>query len=176
MKPRLKRICATCFVLQHFRMYRLVLTANSLGYIVRFTNRYWKCIMKWELNISDLFVNSPLASLASCCSLFGMITVYCIVCYGRSMQQMRTLYFGSVSFFFFLSFFPRLISAVADWMSTMYHTSIRGVVLVRFRMQVWNVLLTARWKYGTQKSRQKSQSGHHRTTLSGYIFFTHRLS
>jgi len=54
MKPRLKRICATCFVLQHFRMYRLVLTANSLGYIIRFTNHYWKCIMKWELNISDL--------------------------------------------------------------------------------------------------------------------------
>jgi len=28
----------------------------------------------------------------------------------------------------------------------------------------------ARWKYRTQKSRQKSPSGHHRTTLSGYIF------
>jgi len=30
----------------------------------------------------------------------------------------------------------------------------------------------ARWKYRTQKSRQKSPSGHHRTTLSGYIFAT----
>ena len=28
----------------------------------------------------------------------------------------------------------------------------------------------ARCKYRTQKSRQKSPSGHHRTTLSGYIF------
>jgi len=27
-------------------------------------------------------------------------------------------------------------------------------------------------KYRTQKSRQKSPSGHHRTTLSGYIFAT----
>ena len=39
-------------------------------------------------------------------------------------------------------------------------------------MQVWNVLLAARCKYGTQKSRQKSPSGHHRTILSGYIFVT----
>jgi len=39
-------------------------------------------------------------------------------------------------------------------------------------MQVWNVLHAARWKYRTQKSRQKSPSGHHRTTLSGYIFAT----
>ena len=30
----------------------------------------------------------------------------------------------------------------------------------------------ARSKYGTQKSRQKSPSGHHRTNLSGYIFAT----
>jgi len=39
-------------------------------------------------------------------------------------------------------------------------------------MQVWNVLRAARWKYTTQKSRQKLPSGHHRTTLSGYIFAT----
>ena len=39
-------------------------------------------------------------------------------------------------------------------------------------MQVWNLLHTARWKCRTQKSRQKSPSGHHRTTLSGYIFAT----
>ena len=34
------------------------------------------------------------------------------------------------------------------------------------------MLLAARCKYGTQKSHQKSPSGHHRTTLSGYIFAT----
>ena len=39
-------------------------------------------------------------------------------------------------------------------------------------MQVWNVLRAARWKYRTQKSRQKSPSRHHRTTLSGHIFAT----
>ena len=37
-------------------------------------------------------------------------------------------------------------------------------------MQVWNLLYAARWKHRTQKSRQKSPSGHHQTTLSGYIF------
>ena len=38
-------------------------------------------------------------------------------------------------------------------------------------MQVWNVLHAARRKkHRTQKSCQKSPSGHHRTTLSGYIF------
>ena len=34
------------------------------------------------------------------------------------------------------------------------------------------MLYAARCKYRTQKSRQKSPSGHHRTTLSGYIFAT----
>jgi len=37
-------------------------------------------------------------------------------------------------------------------------------------MQVWNVLHAARWKYRTQKLAKKSPSGHHHTTLSGYIF------
>jgi len=34
------------------------------------------------------------------------------------------------------------------------------------------VLHAARCKYRTQKSRQKSPYGHHRTTLTGYIFAT----
>jgi len=34
------------------------------------------------------------------------------------------------------------------------------------------VLHAARCKYRTQNSRQKSPSGHHHTTLSGYIFAT----
>ena len=39
-------------------------------------------------------------------------------------------------------------------------------------MQIWNVPHAVRWIYRTQKSRQKSPSGHHRTTLTGYIFAT----
>jgi len=39
-------------------------------------------------------------------------------------------------------------------------------------MQVWNVLHMARWKCRTQKIAKNLPSGHHRTTLSGYIFAT----
>jgi len=39
-------------------------------------------------------------------------------------------------------------------------------------MHVWNLLHVARWKYRTQKWHQKSPSGHHPTTLWGYIFKT----
>jgi len=39
-------------------------------------------------------------------------------------------------------------------------------------MQVWNVLHGARWKYRTQKSRQKAPFGHRRTNFSCYIFET----
>ena len=37
-------------------------------------------------------------------------------------------------------------------------------------MQVWNVLLAARWKCRTQKIAKNLPSAHHRTTLSSYIF------
>ena len=39
-------------------------------------------------------------------------------------------------------------------------------------MQVWNVLHAARWKCRTRKISKNSTPGHHRTTLSGYIFAT----
>jgi len=41
-----------------------------------------------------------------------------------------------------------------------------------FRMQVWNVLHAAGWKYRTQKIAQNLPSAHHRLTLSGYILAT----
>jgi len=66
---------------------------------------------------------------------------------------MRTLYFCPVvsSFLFYLSFFR---------------------FFCEFRMQVRNVLHAACRKYRTQKIVKNSPSGHHRTTLSGYIFAT----
>jgi len=72
--------------------------------------------------------------------------------------------------FFFLFLFPCLISAVGHWMSTILPHMVWPYC--EFRMHVWNVLHTARWKYRTQKWRKKSPSGHHCTTLSGYIFAT----
>jgi len=60
---------------------------------------------------------------------------------------MRTVYFWSC--FFFL-FFPRLISAVADWMSTILRHMMWSYS--KFRMQVWNVLDASRWKCRPKKS------------------------
>ena len=73
-----------------------------------------------------------------------------------------------------LSCFPRLISAVADWISTILPHMVWPYR--KFRMQVWNVVRAARWKCRTQKIGKKSPSGHYRTTLSGYIFATYRQS
>jgi len=71
--------------------------------------------------------------------------------YGRSAYQMRTLYFGFVhvssSFFFLSSFFPRLIFAIAEWMSTILVHMMWPWCEVR--MQVLNVLQAAQWKYST---------------------------
>jgi len=57
------------------------------------------------------------------------------------------IYFRPVSFF--LLFFPRLISAVADWMSTILPHMVWPYC--EFRMQVWNVVHAARCKYRQQK-------------------------
>ena len=74
---------------------------------------------------------------------------------------------------FYLLFFPRLISAATDWMSTIIlHMAWPWC---EFRMHVWNVRYAARCKYRTQKSRQKSPSGHHRTTLLGYKAISSQL-
>ena len=64
----------------------------------------------------------------------------------------QTIIFSSCGFFFFFClFFPRLISAAADWMSTILPHMVWSYC--EFKMQVWNLLHSARWKYRTQKSR-----------------------
>ena len=65
-----------------------------------------------------------------------------------------------------LSFFPRLISASADWLSTWCGLSAN----LRCRSETCCTRLAE--NTGHKKSRQKSPSGHHCTTLSGYIFTT----
>jgi len=57
-------------------------------------------------------------SLALVCGLFNLLVID--TCnYGRPVEQGRPLHFCPVvsSSVFCLSFFPRLISAVADWIS-----------------------------------------------------------
>jgi len=85
----------------------------------------------------------------------------------------QTIIFSCCGLFFLLLlllFFPRLISAATDWMSAILPHMVWP--LCEFKMQVWNLLHAASWKRRTQKSRHKSSSGHHRTTLSGFIFAT----
>jgi len=53
-----------------------------------------------------------------------------------------------------------------------YHTSTHSVTLVRISDAGLKRAARGSLKHRTQKSRQKSLSGHHRTKLSGYIFAT----
>jgi len=94
----------------------------------------------------------------------------CFVIYGCPMEGRPYIFSCCSLFFFFLLFFPRLISTAADWMSAILPHMVWPQC--EFKMQVWNLLHSARWKHRMQKSRQKLPSGHHRTTLSGYIFAT----
>jgi len=84
-------------------------------------------------------------------------------------------YIFALWFLLLLSFylFPHLVSAVADWMSTILPHMVWP--WCEFKMQAWNVLHAARWKYRTQKVAKKSTSEHHRTILSVYIFATKAL-
>jgi len=88
-----------------------------------------------------------------------------VALWNRADHHIFALWF-LLSFFFF----PHLISAVAEWMSAILPHKVWPQC--ECRVQVRNVLHVARWKYRMQKSRQKSPSWHHRTTLSGYIFAT----
>jgi len=76
--------------------------------------------------------------------------------------------------FFLLSFSRRLILAVIDWMSTILWHMVWPYC--EFRMQVWNVLRSARWKCRTQKIAKKSSSGHHRTRRAMSLQLRHVLT
>jgi len=74
--------------------------------------------------------------------------------------------------FFLLSIFYHFCSSpnLSGRRLDVYHTSIHGVALVRMYNAGLKCAVCGRCKCRTQKSRQKSPSGHQRTTLSGYIF------
>ena len=89
------------------------------------------------------------------------------------MEKGRPLYFHAVvSIYLLLSSSSFSSPNLSGRRLDVYHTSTHGVVLCEFRMQVWNVLHAALWKCRTQKIVKNSPSGHHPTTLSGYIFAT----
>ena len=76
-----------------------------------------------------------------------------------------------VSFFYFL-FFLRLISVSADWMSTIpyFYTWCGPNANLEWRSEMCCTWLAE------NTGCKKSASGHHRITLSGYIFATKALS
>ena len=87
--------------------------------------------------------------------------------YNRAGHYIFALWFLSSIYLLFYSS-PNLSGHRLD----VYHTSTHSVALVR----IWNAGLKDATRGSLQiqdaKSRQKSPSGHHRTTLSGYIFAT----
>jgi len=68
-------------------------------------------------------------------------------------------------------FFPHLISAAQPQIGCLlcFYTWCGPSANLECRSEM---LHAARWKCRTQKITKNSQSGHHRTTLSGYIFAT----
>ena len=77
-------------------------------------------------------------------------------------------YIFILSFVLLSSFFPRLISAVADWMSAILPHMVCLSANLRCRSETCCTRLTE--NTGRKQVAKKSPSGHHSTTLSGYIF------
>jgi len=84
---------------------------------------------------------------------------------------MRTLYFCPVVSSFYLLLFFLAYSQPSQIGCLPYFHTWCGLS-ANLGCSVWNVLHAACWKYRTQKIAKSSPSGHHRTTLSGYIFAT----
>jgi len=82
-------------------------------------------------------------------------------------SRMRTYIFSSCGFF--LLFFPRLISAEIGCLPY-FHTWCGLSVNLECRSETCCAQLAE--NTGAKKSQKKSPSGHHATTLSGYIFAT----
>jgi len=82
----------------------------------------------------------------------------------RAGHYIFALWF-TLSSIYLSSYFPRLISAVADWMSTILPHE-----FIACRSETWRTRLAE--NTGRKKIVKNSPSGHHRTTLSGYIFAT----
>ena len=84
---------------------------------------------------------APLLRRAAIISSAGLLWPPCIAD--------ADIMFYRCGFFFLLLFFSCVFSAVTDWMSTILPHMMW--LYCAFRMQVWNVLHAARWKYRTQK-------------------------
>jgi len=179
-RTRLRMVsCSKVEMLERWRMWLWHFQANR-----RWGTRNWETVLKnpvrfvkWRAGsiacvkvlLSD-FTNSSSSSLWSSCVADADIIFLSCFFFMAALCNRGAIIFLPCSFFLSIFFFissPNLSGRRLD----VYHTLTHGVALCEFRMQVWNVQFVTRCKYGTQKSRQKSPSGHHRTSLSGYISF-----
>ena len=96
------------------------------------------------------------------------ILLFMAALWNRAGHYIFALWF-LLSFFFFLSF-PRRISAIADWIIPYFHTW-RGLS-ANLRCRSETCCTWVADNTGCKKIAKNSPSGHHRTTLSGYICAT----
>ena len=90
-----------------------------------------------------------------------------VALWNRAGRYIFALWFLSFYLSFFLSL-PNLSGRRLD----VYHTSTHGVALVRISNAGLKCAARSSLQMQDPKRRQKSPYGHHRTTLSGYIFAT----
>ena len=104
-------------------------------------------------NFNDCRVTVHFILLSSCCVLSMssalMVLFWAWWCFLWSPYVIEQTIIFLPCGFYLSSFFPRLILAVRDGLSTILpHTAWPSC---KFRMHVWNVLHAAHWKYRTQK-------------------------
>ena len=127
----------------------------------------FSCVLTWK---GQSYIWSsvvwPSDSTLSIHHTYSPLSLVMAALCNRAGHYIFALWFLSI----FLSFFssPNLSGHRLD----VYHTSTHGVAVVRIENAGLKCAARGSCKYRMQKSRQKSPSGHHRTTLSGYIFAT----
>jgi len=144
------------------------------------TRERWACLTRLSVTSSSLLLDTRLRF-----RMFADIARFTNACYGRPTYTAgnyifalwfllssslssryvigQTIIFSSCGFFFF----PRLISAATDWMSTILRCGLSANLRCRSE-----TCCTRLAEIQDAKKSPKTPSGHHRTTLSGYIFAT----
>jgi len=138
-------------------LVRIVWCASNCGVSIIIPMLTFMLLMSWRSHCETAlsYLSAPggrlLTDQANPLGLFTCLW-YCPhppSLFAMAALRSRCGHYIFVLFLLLLTFFPRLISAVADWMSTL----LRHMMWpwCKFRMHVWNVLRVACWKCRTQK-------------------------
>jgi len=117
--------------------------------------------------MSSWLLTARFAFLSHHTALWGILSLLCVIMvalWNRADHYIFILWFLSIYLFSSLNLSRRRLDVC--------HTSTHGVALVRIENACLKWAARGSLKYRTQKWRKKSPSGHHWTTLSGYIFAT----